>query len=587
MAVGGETEAPKMTLRCVQGVEWSFGGIFALCMAFFIAPLWIGPLVPVLDFGSNLVMVDAYVRYDELPGISGRLVRQSGFIPNILAAQFADLLYPWLDPRQSLRVWLSFSLVFLAGSLVLVCKVFERSKWQVFVALPWIWSGVFATGMVHFSMALPEIMLGLCLSRMSGLLPGKKGWACALLLGGLGILSFLTHGIGCLFFLSTSLGMLLISLRRLRDAVRILVLAPTALVWGNWLKNSSGDSARIPGGLEVAFSEGAMWREPLDAMRWALRQAHDVLESQVDSQLFLGGLAVWLVLMVAGQRQVVRTRGVYASLRQHAFLLYTLALAAAVFVIPAQIQRTSVSSRLISLALLCFLLLPSGTLRSGIERVAIVVSIALCLMYGVHLTTETARFDREQVAPLMALLEQIPEGSRVECVEVCPETGDTVFIRRPFCHGCGGLAAVERDAYTGGGGFAHNSFNAIRFRPGHGYRSVRRRPWATHVYTRQWDYILQRGTQTWEQFGQVERIGLSEVVGTSGRRWSLYRVQDPHPDRVLAEEQNRAVNNPEGADATHEVDGEPSGEGSSGGAEKTQETKSRGRSRLGRFRHRG
>jgi hypothetical protein len=534
--------------------SWLYWSLLVVCTSLFIAPLWIGRLTPLVDFGCNLVMIDSYVRYDELPAVSARFTRQSGLMPNILAAQFADLIYPWVEPREAMRLWLSTSLLMLVGALVWMCRVFERSKWLVLLGLPTLWSGLFAVGMVHYCMALPLVLLGVCAARMTGTCDGWRGWAFGVLLGIFALVSFFTHGIGCLFLLGSSLGIFMVSLHRPMSMVRGVVLVPAAWIWIRWFDQSTEDSARIPGGLDAAFGAGAMWRDPIDAISWTLRQGHDVLESPVDSYVMLGTCAVWLVLMSVGARQMLRTRGIYAGLRQHALLIGAVALSAALFVLPAQIQRTAVSSRLIPLAIWFVLLLPAAQIKSFLERIAIGVMIVLNLWYGIHLCQETARFDREQVAPLMALLEQIPKRSRVECVEVCPETGDTVFIRRPFCHGCGALAVVERDAYTGGGGFAHNNFNPIRFRSGQSYPTVRRRPWAVHPYTPEWDYILQRGTQTWEQYGRVDRIGLSEEVGDGGRRWSLYRVRDPRPDIASADQEDRTVNDPEDADEAHPVD---------------------------------
>jgi hypothetical protein len=207
-------------------------------------------------------------------------------------------------------------------------------------------------------------------------------------------------------------------------------------------------------------------------------------------------------------------------------LVVTLSMGVAIFVLPASVSGTGVSSRLVPIFLWCVLLLPKPRFEIRLSRVAMGLALVLGVGYAVEIDRAMVSFDRREVQPVLRLLRQLPVGARVECVNVCAETGDTVFVRRPMCHGCAGLASSTMSALFGGG-FATLPFNPIRYRDNQVYPVLAERPWSSHPYLRYWDYVLQRGAAHWEHGPQVERVAVEEPVQEGAGRWTLYRVRSP------------------------------------------------------------
>ena len=165
--------------------------VYGVCLAVvciaFIAPLWVGEIPPLTDFGGTLSMVEVYIELEENALFEARFTRNEGLLPNLLVAQIADGLAPTISPMTTLRLLLSLSLLGVAGGLLLLTFAFGRSPWMVFLGMPMAWSGIFALGMVGFSLSLPLILFVIA----AGAWAGRKGGGTpelALLL--IGLLAF-------------------------------------------------------------------------------------------------------------------------------------------------------------------------------------------------------------------------------------------------------------------------------------------------------------------------------------------------------------------------------------------------------------
>ena len=497
--------------------------------ALLIAPIWVGIAPGLTDFGGHLAMADIYARLEEVPRYAATYARREGWLPNMLAIRLAGALYPLMSPLTSLRVFVSLSLLATVGGLAATLHAFGRSRWLIFLALPALWNGMLGLGLINYVAALPTLLFGVALARAYAE-QGRRRDLVAL--GIVGIVAYFAHGIGCAFFLGLSVGVLVLSsLARPRRLVGLVALAPCGLLFARWYQTlvSSGAAARATGTRLDSMS----WRPPLETLHWMIRQAHDIVVSGVDTIAYLALFIAWVVLLATGraperppapeggQAPGGRLATFAHGARTHTLLIVALGLVAALFVLPAYFHGVGISSRLATPALWFLMMIPRGT-PEGLGRVAIAAGVGVTLFFGVHLVGAMQEFDRTEMQPLVELVDQLPEESRVTCVATCDHSASAVFLRRPTCSLCPGLAHARRGA-DAGGVFASTTVNAVKFQEGHSAPRLPR-AWAQAANPATLDYVIVRDPRSAERMGRVERVAERPPVTTGSGHWTLYRV---------------------------------------------------------------
>src|SRR5699024_751589 len=98
---------------------------------------------------------------------------------------------------------------------------------------------------------------------------------------------------------------------------------------------------------------------------------------------------------------------------------------------------------------------------------------------------------RQEMQPILELIEYIPDQSRVECLGTRPMP-PPVFWFYPLDLNCPALVQLRTDSF-GGFGFPETAFNPVKFRPDQGYARLRHHGFDIPVLVQQWDYVLWRG----------------------------------------------------------------------------------------------
>ena len=147
----------------------TFWVAFSAVLLAMIFPLWIGTVTGLTDFGGHLQMVDAYVQAGNLPALDERTTVREGLLtPNMLPARLADILYPWVSPTSSIRLFLSLVIVSLGAAILLCLREFNRSRLLVFLCLPFFWGGMTGLGLINYVGVYPCILAGIVFSRRFG-----------------------------------------------------------------------------------------------------------------------------------------------------------------------------------------------------------------------------------------------------------------------------------------------------------------------------------------------------------------------------------------------------------------------------------
>ncbi len=475
----GTDNRTSMPVRWLNGLFWS---LLALCLGLLLTPLWIGIAPPLSDFTGHAAMADIWVNYDKVPHYREHFIKAGWWVPNVLPMHFCKLVYPWLSVITALRIWLTVSLLLTVVSLLELGRVFGRSRWLIFPALPFLWNSSLYLGFVNYVPILPLVFFGLALTRKSRDSErfGEVHW----LLLCFGMIAYFIHGMGWCIVVMASGGMGILSLS-FRQLVRVgLAWLPSAAVWLTWYatrkSHIDGQAGAIPG-LDSAALATSSIEYPSAFVRMSLFFDHglNIAVSSADTNVFMALLAVIAVILIALKRpdghapdsRVAATTAdsapnasFWATLErdmlEHPLLLLWLFWGACVYLLPVSINGVMLSTRFVPCFFLTMPFLVRGHRFSPISSAALASSIVICLVFGGLLINWSLRFNQRELKPMHAALELVPEGAQVDCVGM--DWVSAVFTHWPLMHTCRGLAHTQRKA-KGHGGFARDSFNAVMF----------------------------------------------------------------------------------------------------------------------------
>lgn len=454
-----------------SSTERNWAVLVAAACAAAVAPLWVGDMPPLTDFGGHAAMADVWLRLPSSPIVARYFERcDDPLAPNLVASRFAELVSPGLDAIAALRVMVTLSLIAITVAFGGMARLFRRSLAQLFVAMPFLWGSVLTLGFVNFLPILALIPAVYCAGYRAAT-RDRRVDAASLLLGS--SFAYFCHALGGAFVIGFGLLGLTAGAAGIRGARRrlrrALWLAPAALLLLRFqLLGKAPTSGRIAyyGVLEWLF--------------WLQRELAHITTSGRERAFTLVGASALLLFAARSRWPAPHARGP----RWFAGGAVT-----AILVLPAYLGELAVLGRLVSIAAIAVLLLPRWS--SDGPHARRIAGVAVPLVFGLflHLTFAAHRFARDELEPLRAVLQHVPSDKRVTCVNVREARPE--FLRRPLDLGCNGLAAVSSGALTGGG-FAHTGYNSIRLRPG---VSARRYddPTLTASGWSEFDFVIVRG----------------------------------------------------------------------------------------------
>lgn len=534
-----------------------FWGLLVVALGSLLEPLWVGAIPPLTDFGGHVAMADVWARYNEVDLYREVYELRTGVVPNIVSARFTAWLHPWVSTMTAMRLFVSLTLVGTTASLLAVLRTFGRSRWLVFVALPFLWNGSLYWGMVNYLAIFPFFFGTIALARKTGQ-TGDWRWGLGLALSG--ITCFFVHGLGALFTYGASMFVLAISLTRFRDLLYLLAFVPGIGLWVDWKTRAGGRHGMPEGGIVDILREHGKWFDPMHNMDLFLHHTLDPVTAHVDSAIQTGLFGLWVLLMGISSFHDPDSEGTsrssddeaeasstdetsgpwwrrwgatvydwlgagYAEARQHTLLLALMGLGVAAATFPAFILDTNVNTRVMDLLVLAAPLVPRLPRRSWLATVACGAAVVVSIGFGQYLTDKAEAFHRQEIEPLVKLAQRIPEQQRVDCIGV--RGGVQPFFRgRPLDHNCHGLIQVERSSY-GGCGFPKTGFNPVTFREGEGYPKLLQTRFRDPSRLQQWDYVVVRGQHRKPHTDMVTRVVTTGAGSDKQTRWTLYRVDKP------------------------------------------------------------
>ncbi|TNF34801.1 MAG: hypothetical protein EP329_06870, partial [Deltaproteobacteria bacterium] len=524
----------------LRAVDLFFWGLLVLALALLVAPMWVGPMPPLTDFGGHVQIADAWVRVPTDPFIAGLVERHdSWLVPNLLAARFAATLHPLLDVVSGLRLFVTLCMVGLVGGILWVLREWGRTRWLVFLALPFTWNGMLALGLINYAAAMVLMFVVVALGHRYGR-HGRTRDAIAL--AAALVLAFWAHGLGAPITLLMALFVLVVSAARPRRLLGLLALVPSVVLWLQWylrMRRALG----VGNEPETSFSMQKSWDE-------LLINTIDVHVDGGDMAVLAVLVGAWIVLLATSRRgadelgdaptlaswraaPVASARAfgarVWREASDNALLLLAVGLLFGYFfVAPAYIGSTFISPRLIVPAVLLLFMVPRVPERGLLPKLAIGAAVLASFVFARDVGRHVAAFEHEELEPVALLAEEIPRDSRVLCAEVFRV--DPVFIRAPLDHNCNGVL-VARSGGFADGAFADTPYNGVMLRDAGDKVRLRPNKWQSFQALSRLDYLVVRGDH------RAPAPDVAEVVDTIepelwelGPSWTLYRVV--HPDRV-------------------------------------------------------
>lgn len=494
-----------------------------------LAPLWIGPVPPLADFGGHLGLAHAWIHLDEVPIYGEHFRRLPWWMPNIVAVRFADLLHPLVTPLTSLRLFVSAALVASVAACQLWLSITGRSRWQLFFAVPFTWGTMLALGLVNYVMVIPCVVAAAAVGHLAG---KRDQWRYGFALGAICLFAYELHGLGYLFVLTLGVAMLVLSLRRARALRQLVLLLPSLGLWAAWFVLRS-PAVGGPRAL-VAYSVHIRWTERL---RQLGRHTHDSLLGYEDTAFAVLLTTVWLVAVgyvlwrrrsqagpalqtpaAAGLR--ARLRRAAAAVRERPLLALLAVMGLLYWYLPYRIGEVAIGYRLVTPFALVLALAPTfPSARSA--RVFGLVAFFVSSAWLGTIGYQAHAFAEEESRPLAPLIAELPEGARVACLG----TFDVkVRFRYPsWSHGCSGWV-FSQDAYSRLD-FAHTTYNAIRYKAGIWEPEPERQLGRRSAALMKWEYLIVRGRMDLAPHLPLELIAQESREGTP--KWTLYRIPSP------------------------------------------------------------
>ena len=523
---------------------WAVLGVVVFAV---LHPLWVGTIPALTDFGGHVQVANGWIHVQDNPLLAGLLERRDTWLaPNLLTARFAALCFPWLDPITSLRLFVTLAGVGLAVSLVWVARVYGRPAWLAILAFPFFWGGMLGLGLLNYVAAYPGMFAALALGRLSA---RRRSLAWSLALAVLLIFAFWTHGIGFVYTTGLAAAAFVLAAPSWGRLWRAVAFVPGTALWAIWFFGGASqvEPAGSVGGLVHETSYHGMSAKASDLLFDGL----DVLRGDEDTVVFVVLVFLWLLLLLssagpslaapahnaapadsaAPEPVTSPTAGVlavvaraWAVLAARPLVVITVAVAAGVAILPTYVRGVVIDARLVTPLWMLLMLLPRPRVPRLVSGLAVAAAAAAAVLLGHALDTAMLLFDTGEVAPLLRLLTHLPPGTRTECVGV---DGYTPYLNRvSLTQNCNGLTAHFTRGFSGGG-FAITGFNATRFRPGHGFPTLRRATWQTNPLLAEWDYVIVRGDHWEPSKARLERVASTQASVFWGDHWTLYRVTGP------------------------------------------------------------
>ncbi len=525
------------------GQRLLFGGLLAAATWAVIAPLWVGPMPPLTDFGGHAAIADVWARLDTVAIYRDWYVRRGGLVPNTLPSRFAGLLFPTLGPVASLRLFTSLMLAATVAALVGVAKAFGRSPWLVFLCVPFLWNTGLHWGMVNYVAALPPFFAAIALARKAGQTDDWR-WGVGLALAC--VFAFFAHGLGCAFTLGVAAFVLALSFRRPRALRQFAALIPAGGLWWHWKSMPHHGSGLPKAGLMDLLAHHSQWYDPKQKLARFFEHALNISSGDQEIVLICVLFGVWLLWMGVSQRPPApaapacetdapltgrlgrAARSLYAQLNEHTLLLVTLCLGAAIALLPSHIAQTNIATRVVPLFIMTAALLPRLPRRSWLAGAGLAVAIAAPFWFGHFATKTITAFDHTEFEPLEELIAHIPHHSRVECFGL-PGYNGLPIQGSPLNHNCAGLVQVQTQS-IGGSNFPATAFNAVAYRKGHKYYSLKHTGFRDHNRVSHWDYVITRGKRRHPPKTLATLVATAHPSGKKGPNWYLWRVEVGHPN---------------------------------------------------------
>lgn len=542
-----ESPAVQLARTVRKNVPWLTGVyILALvvCTVALIGPIWIGAIPPLQDFGGHVILTDAWVHLSE-NAVYREFYAPTDTISNLLPALFVALCDPLFDTTASLRLYITLCLVATVLSLLVALRVFERSRWLVFLALPFMWGSTLTLGLINFLGVLPLMFFGAAAARRAGL-TGR--WPYALALGLIAFVGLFMHGMGYVYVIALCVGTLAISLTHWRHIWHLAALVPSFLVWRMWFQQKLSESA-LPGNSLIEMLGQTYFFSPEQQVDWFVKESLNVVVSQRDTATLwlLGG--IWLLFLgisiapsgsaeprsTSDGAEQTPSRGsreggpwtrvqafakaTYREAREHTVVLMVVALGCAYYFLPAFLGELSVNQRFVTPWIFAAVMMPRLPRRSTLAAIGIVASIAACLGFAWLMQTSMEAFERRETRPMERLIALIPDGARVDCIAI----DEGVIHRWSLLHNCPGLVTARTGGYTGGA-FADTRYNAIHFRPGRELPRLDQELWFSSPDLLNWDYVLVRGGTSAPPSSVARLVAAVPPVERGAGKWRLYEV---------------------------------------------------------------
>jgi hypothetical protein len=525
---------PSPAIRSDPARPW-FWVLFSLCFAALAFPLWYGEMPPLTDFGGHVQLAHGAIGASDPTSVWHGLVETAPWWhPNGVWVRLATWFAPLVPPLTVLR--LGFTLSLLVGALgqLHLLRTFGRSRWLVFVALPFLmWNGMAALGFVNF---VPTIALvPWAISAAHRLARADRPTVRdPLVLGLLAVLAVWFHGLGGPLVIACAGLVLVTSVRAPRRLVALAALAPATVYWATWLFTTA------PTGPATSSRDG-FWTWLRTFQSEALGGVLGGPADDVVFYLLVSALALHLLAgrppTPAGHEEPIapgplRLR-VLRRLANRPLAWLLLALVVGYRLLPRYRGDVALAERLIPAILIVACALPRPPLTPWarrLARAATTLAIASGLAFAALVGEATMRFDAQELGRAMPLIEQIPSNSRAQCVSL--RLARPIFDRRIVDHNCDGVLAARRGAFAGGG-FADTPHNAIRFAPGVAEHRIADDRWSAQAELALVDHLLVRGPHAAPRSDWAELVG-TVLADDGAPAWTLYRSRLSSPPPVGA-----------------------------------------------------
>jgi hypothetical protein len=478
-------------LKHVTSKPWFFTGILAGVLALNLVPIWSVTWLPMGDYGAHIELMDIVARYNS-PNTSYAEVYQLPNIlqPNMLSLYFAKLVGWAMSMDFAAKILVSLYAIGLPLSVLLVARVFGRSKWLTLLSCPMVFNAIFNVGFLNHLIALPLLFVTIAQSRRyaehGGVLRGV-GLAATLLA------LYFAHVIPFLIASGISIAFIALFANRWRNALRgwpLLVPLPLILLWV-WRMfialeaTESGSTFGSEHGLNLVFTPWILLIKNIHT--WGMEYFRD----SVDEIVFGAIVFTWCILMAlswlgrrsagpsfsstANQTEAVppdmpsgtppgKLLGWLFWIRNHSLGALTLCCAAAYFAIPTRMHEMAIiTERIVLIVLLLLCILPRLQFDRLVQRLALIPMVLIATIYPIAVQAEFSVFEEKQIGKLPQMIEALPERSRLAYIMY--QLSNPLTHMGPLWHLPKAIHCVKNGGLTDDS-FAARPYTPVQYQPG-------------------------------------------------------------------------------------------------------------------------